>query len=183
MGTKNVYLRALEPEDYLTSYKWRNDHDSMKYAHGTPRYVSKETERKWVLNAIGDHESGKVVRLAICKIEDREHIGYIYLKNIDNKNQSCAINILIEARYQMNQEWATEAILLLLHYAFMELGMRRIKVQINEESQNSILLWESVGFTHEATLRNSVFRHNQFHNELIYSMLVDEYMEKYHSDY
>jgi RimJ/RimL family protein N-acetyltransferase len=182
MGTEVVYLRALEPEDYLTSYKWRNDHESVKFAHAIPRYVSKETERKWVLKAIDEHESGKVVRLAICKIEDNEHIGYIYLKNIDHKNQSCAINILIEASYQKKNQLATEAILLLLKYAFTELGLRRVKVQLNEQNQSSILLWEEIGFQYEATLRSSLFRQHQFQNELIYSLLAEDYLEKYHPE-
>jgi RimJ/RimL family protein N-acetyltransferase len=95
MELTRVYLRAIEPEDYLTSYKWRNDHDLMNGVIDIPRFVSKETERKWVLKAIDEHEKGQSVRLAICLKENDQHIGYIYLLAIDYQNKSCEASTLI----------------------------------------------------------------------------------------
>ena len=47
-----IYLRAIQPEDYLMPYQWRNDHKLMKGVTGMPRFIIKETERKWVPKAI-----------------------------------------------------------------------------------------------------------------------------------
>lgn len=179
MENLRVYLRALEPDDYLVSYYWRNDHDLMNGVHGIPRFVSKETERKWVLSAISEHESGKCIRLAICLVENKKHIGYIYLSNIDYHNQSCSINILIGDRSELRKGFAKEASIIILHYAFMELGMKRMKAQIVAFNDHSKKLWEGLGFKLEGRTRKSVFRNGEFHDELIYSLLREDYLDKY----
>ena len=117
MNDEIFYLRAIEPEDSLTSYKWRNDFDLIK-GYSLPRYVSKETERKWALNVISDHESGKSVRLAICSTEGDKLIGYANLLNIDYHNRSCEYSIIIGDKDFQEKGVAYKTRLLLFKYAF-----------------------------------------------------------------
>lgn len=179
MNNNRIYLRSLEPDDYLTSYKWRNDHDLMQGVISPPRYVSKETERKWVLKSIEEHENGKAVRLAICIKEDDRHIGYIYLKNIDHQNKSCEVGTLIGDRNYLKLGLANEARLALFKYAFFELGMNRISARILKINKNSINSGKNFGYTCEGVLRKAVFRHGEFVDVLLFSMLRDEFLEKY----
>ncbi len=179
MDHSRIYLRALEPEDYLTSYRWRNDHELMGGVISLPRFVSKETERKWVLNAIEEHETGKAVRLAICTVKDNRHIGYIYLKNIDYQNKTCEVGTLIGDRAYLKLGLATEARLALFKYAFLELGMNRISARILKINKNSINSGEKFGYTCEGVLRKAVYRHGEFFDVLLFSMLREEFFEKY----
>ena len=43
-----VYLRALEPEDYLKTYEWRQDDDIENSLGGNRFFISKEREKQWV---------------------------------------------------------------------------------------------------------------------------------------
>jgi len=70
----DIYLRAIEPDDYLVSQKWRNDFDLIK-GYTAPRYVSLETERKWVQKVIEENESGRSVRVGICTVGEDRLIG------------------------------------------------------------------------------------------------------------
>lgn len=179
METTRVYLRALEPDDYLVSYKWRNDRELMNGTIGMPRFVSKETERKWVLKAIEEHETGKAIRLAICLKENHQHIGYIYLESIDHQNKSCVIGTLIGERKFQKQGLASEARYLIFKYAFFELGMNRVHARIlsiNEASRRSA---EQFGYVYEGTLRKAIYRNGEFHDVLLFSMLRDEFLDKY----
>ncbi len=89
-----VYLRAIEPDDYLVSQKWRNDFDLIK-GYTAPRYVSLETERKWVQKVIEENESGRSVRVGICTVGEDRLIGYANLLNIDYRNRNCEFSIII----------------------------------------------------------------------------------------
>jgi [ribosomal protein S5]-alanine N-acetyltransferase len=179
MKNENVYLRALEPEDYLVSYKWRNDHELLKWYVDIPRFVSKETERKWVLNAIEEHESGKALRLAICLKTDNRHIGYISLTNIDRQHHSCESNTLIGERDYLRKGYATEARFLMLKFAFFELGMNRIGARVIVANVASMNAMEKFGFVKEGLLRQTVFREGQYYDDCVYSMLREEFVAKY----
>lgn len=179
MEPTRVYLRALEPEDYLTSYKWRNDHDLMNGVIDLPRFVSKETERKWVLTAIEEHETGQAVRLAICLKENDHHIGYIYLLSIDHQNKSCEVSTLIGERSYLKKGLASEARYLVLKYAFQELGLFRVRASILSINTASRRSGENFGYTYEGTLRKAVYRNGEFHDVLLFSMLRNEFIKKF----
>lgn len=179
MESNRIYLRALEPDDYLTSYQWRNDHALMRGVIEYPRYVSKEIERRWVLKAIEEHECGKALRLAICLKENDRHIGYIYLTNIDRQNRSCGISTLIGEKAYLKLGLASEARFLIFRYAFIELGLNRISARILSINKASINSVEKFGYIYEGTLRKAIFRNGSFHDVMLYSMLRDEFINKY----
>ena len=72
-----VYLRALEPDDYKTSIKWRKNDQIWDMVVGPKYFVSEAYEKKWVEDVIFN-SINKLV-LAICLKEASEHIGYSYL--------------------------------------------------------------------------------------------------------
>ena len=172
-----VYLRAVEPEDYLTSYRWRSDFEALQYE--THRYVSKETERKWVLKIIEEHETGKSVRLAICLKENNQLIGYIHLSDIDYQNRSCEIHTLIGSKEHQGGGFGTEARIMILRYAFLELGMERVRSRIIANNAGSIKSGIKSGYTYEGTLRKAVFQDGQFFDVLLFSILKEEFLQKF----
>jgi RimJ/RimL family protein N-acetyltransferase len=182
LSGERIYLRALEPEDYLVSWKWRNDHDLLKGLINHPRSVSKETERKWVLRAIEEHETGVAVRLAICTKEGDRHIGYVYLTDIDHQNKDCKINTLIGDRAFINKGLVQEIRFLVAKYAFMELGMNRLSSLILDTNIASIKSGERFGYVKEGILRKAIYRDGQYHDAILYSMLREEFLTRYFPD-
>lgn len=83
---ERVYLRALEPDDYKTSIKWRNDDVIWEMLGGTKYFVSSAYEKKWVEDTI---YNSKDVKLAICLCENDRYIGNVYMTNIDQLRRSC----------------------------------------------------------------------------------------------
>lgn len=178
LQSKNIYLRAIEPEDHLISHKWRNDFDLIQ-GYSQARYVSKETERKWALGVIEDHESGSSVRLAICTQKDSILIGFANLLNIDLHNRNCEISLILGNKKFHKKGFATEARTLLFSYGFYELGMERIWARILSTNFNAIRSSENFGYVKEVVLRKSLYKKGEFHDEFIYSMLRDEFIKKY----
>jgi RimJ/RimL family protein N-acetyltransferase len=179
MKAENVYLRSIEPEDYLASHRWRNDHHLMRAVFERARFVSRETERKWVLRAIEENESGKAVRLAICMKQDDQLIGYTYLLGIDRENRSCETALLIGERAHQGRGLAAEAGYLTLQHAFLDLDMNRVFARLQTDQLAVIKIAEQLGATKEGVLRQAIRKGGQYHDVIIYSFLREDFLAKY----
>lgn len=167
-----VYLRAFEPEDYKTTIEWRKNEYTWNLLVGPKYFVSSEYEKKWVENAIFDNKN---IKLAICTMKDNMHIGNIYLEKIDLINRNANIGIIIGDNTNCGKGYGTEAILLMLQYAFYERGLERVFATILESNYPSQKLFKKCGFREEGILRKSVFKNGHFLNKIIVSILRDEF--------
>lgn len=174
MSIFRVYLRALEPEDYRITIKWRNDNEIWSLVGGPKYYVSSEFEKNWIQNAINNHDE---VRLAICLKEDNKLIGLASIVDIDWINRSAHCPSLIGEKNYWGQGIGTESRLLLLQFAFYERGFERIWAHILEENIGSIKMLEKCGYKKEGLLRNSIYKDGRFQNQVVMSVLRKEFDE------
>lgn len=171
-----IYLRALEPDDYKTSIQWRRDEEIIKMVGGNKYYVSSEREKQWVTNSIFSND--KLV-LAICLKENDKYIGNVMMQEIDYINRSCHAPIMIGDKSEWNKGYATEAKLLMLKYIFEERGMERVFGYVLEDNIASIKSAEKSGYKIEGVMRNSIYKEGKFHNQVIVSILREEFDEVY----
>lgn len=167
-----IYLRALELDDYKISVKWRNDDSITNLLGGSKWFVSMETEKQWVQNAIMQN---KDIRLAICTVDKDLYIGNIYLTGIDYLNRKAQTQILIGNRDYWNNGYGTEAMHLLLDYAFNYKNLRRLEAIVLEDNVGSRKMHEKLGYKKEGTLRQSVYKNGQYKNQILFALLKTEY--------
>lgn len=170
-----VYLRAFEPEDYKTSIKWRNDDEIWNQLGGVKYFVSEAYEKKWVEDAIFDP---KVIRLAVCLKENNRYIGNVYILDINERDRKGNSHILIGEREFWGKGYATEAYELLLDYAFNERAFHRIGAHVLEENAACIALHKKCGFSQDGVFRKATFKNGKWQNQIIFSILEEEYFEK-----
>ncbi len=72
--------------------------------------------------------------------------------------------------------YAKEVMLLLLNYAFKELGLNRIYSYVWTDNEKMINLNKSVGFKIEGLLRKDIFSHGEYRDRYIMSILKEDYM-------
>lgn len=171
-----VYLRALEPDDYKVSTAWRNDEQMSNLVGGPKYFVSSEREREWVHNAIFDNS--KLV-LAICLTQNDKYIGNIMLEDVDYVNRSGHVPVFIGDKTEWNKGYATEARMLMLEYAFHQRGLHRIVAYVLEENEASLRMHEKCGYKIEGVLRDSVYKNGRHHNQVVLSILRQEFDQKY----
>ena len=171
-----IYLRALEPEDYLISVKWRNDEEIQNMVGGPKYFVSSEREKQWVIDMINSND--KLV-LAICLKKNDKYIGNVILQSIDWINRSAHVPIMIGDKSEWNKGYAMEARMQMLKFAFEERGIERIYAYVMESNINSIKLHEKCGYLQEGILRKSVFKNGKFYNQIILSILKEEFHKTY----
>lgn len=170
-----VYLRALEPDDYKKSIKWRNDDEIWSTLVGTKYFVSSSYEKKWVEDSISN--SQRNLKLAICLKENDEYIGNIYLNDIDYKNKNANYGIIIGEKSYWGKGIAKEAIILILHYAFMDLGLMRIQGRYLVNNMASINACKRCGFKEEGILRKAVFKNGEYKDLQVMSIIREDFDE------
>lgn len=171
-----IYLRALEPDDYKVSVKWRNDDEIQNMVGGAKYFVSSEREKEWVHNAIFDND--KLV-LAICLVENNEYIGNMIMHDINMLNRSCHISGMIGEKTYWSKGYFNEARMMMLRFAFYERGMERITASPLEDNVASLKSALSCGYKQEGVARQSVYKNGKFHNQILLSILREEFDQAY----
>lgn len=169
-----VYLRAFEPDDYVLLHKWRNDEEIGHYFSGTFRFTSTLNEKKWLEEKIFDKNN---VNCAICIKETNEFIGCIFLNNIDYLNRSAHCPTFIGAKEHWNKGYATDARVLMLKYAFYDIGLERVWANVHEDNIGSLKMHEKCGYKKEGVLRRASYVNGEFKDLVVLSVLKEEFKE------
>lgn len=168
-----VYLRALELNDYKTSIRWRNDDEIWNMVVGPKYFVSEAYEKKWVEDTILNNSNK--LSLAVCLKESNEHIGYVYLNNIDWKNRNATTGKLIGEKQYWNSGLGTEVTMLILYHAFYVLGLERIESRQLLSNKGSIRALEKCGYKNEGILRKAVFKNGKYQNLNLMSVIREDF--------
>ena len=168
-----VYLRALEPEDYKNSIKWRKDDRIWETVVGPKYFVSEAYEKKWVEDLIFS-SSDKLV-LAICIKKTNEHIGYSYLTDIDWRNRNARSGKMIGEKNHWGKGYGTEVTMLLMHHAFMVMGLKRIESVQLIDNNAAIKTVERFGYKKEGVLRKAVFKNGEYRDLNLMSIIKEDF--------
>ena len=171
-----IYLRALEPNDYETSVKWRNDPEIQAMVGGHSYFVSGEREKEWVRNAMFSND--KIV-LAICLVENDKYIGNIMLQEIDYIDGTAHLPILIGDKEEWGKGYASEARFMMLKFAFEERKLNRIWALVKEDNIGSIKTLEKCGYKKEGVLRQSIFRNGKYYDQVMMAVLKEDFDTAY----
>ncbi|VXC23792.1 Acetyltransferase [Flavobacterium sp. 9AF] len=142
---QQIYLRALEPEDLEFVYSIENDEKIWEISNTITPY-SRFLIRQYLENAHQDIYEAKQLRLAICLTETSKIIGLIDLFDFDPKNNRAGIGILIHKNENRSQGLGTEALRLLIEYAFTQLQLHQLFANISADNAHSFQLFSKFGF-------------------------------------
>jgi diamine N-acetyltransferase len=109
-------LRALEPND-LEFYLIENDQSIWPVSNTYS--LQSVLVKQYLENAQQDIYEAKQLRLAICQDEDFPVVGLIDLFDFDPKNNRAGIRIVIQAVENRSKSIGSEALSLLIQYAFL----------------------------------------------------------------
>lgn len=149
-----IVLRALEPIDVDTLYKWEND-SSLWSAGVTLAPFSRKQLWDYVNNYDGDIYAAKQLRLMIDIPSDGFPItiGAIDLYDFDAVNSRCAIGILIDTPYQ-HQGYASAALRLIEEYCHTRLSLHQLYCIVAEDNAPSRGLFDKAGFKISGRLKS-----------------------------
>lgn len=172
---ESVYLRTLEPGDLERVYQWHNDQELYRNLIGVHHFVSRATVEKWL--AKKSEYSNTEVNLAICLKEENQHIGNIYLQNIDWVSRTGALGIFIGEIDLRKKGYGQAAMRLMIKYAFLTIGLNRIHTTLFENNKQSLNLFQKSGFSIEGTLRNHIYQEGRYWNVLFMGLCREEWKQ------
>ncbi len=168
----NLLLRAPEPSDVDTIFRWENDM-SIWHLSNTQTPYSRFAIEQYVLNTTNDIYATKQLRLMVdwhSSGIDILTVGSIDLFDFDPFHKRAGIGILIDDSYR-KKGFAAEAIHLLIEYCFNTLNLHQVFCNIERGNEDSISLFTKAGFTSCGIKKDWLFRNDGWTDELMFQLI------------
>ena len=150
---ERVYLSPVNPEDMDKFVTWLNDMQVTDYIGRTHYVQNYVNEKRWIEEELAKGE----YFFEIVTVDGDEAIGNISLKDVDLINRRATLGILIGESDSRNKGYGTEAIRLLLDYAFNYLNLNNVMLVYLECNERAKRCYEKVGFKEFGRRRMSKF--------------------------
>ena len=161
LTSDRITLRAPEPEDLDAFYRWENDTALWAVGCAVEPY-SRYALRQYIATADHDIYARRQLRLMVERRADRMVVGVVDLFDFDPTHQRAGVGLLIDRAFQ-RQGFASEALNLLVDYAFGVLHLKQLYAHVPTDNAACLALFDrATAFTHTATLRSWLQRHNTY---------------------
>ena len=149
-----LYLREVRPTDVNENYyRWMNDPEVTASLESRFYPNSMEQLREYVNAKLGDRNN---VFLAIILKEGDRHIGNIKLGPINWIHRFADVGLLIGEKDCWGKGYASEAIRLVVDYAFLQLNLHKLTASMYEDNHGSLKAFQRAGFQVEG-VRKQIF--------------------------
>jgi RimJ/RimL family protein N-acetyltransferase len=167
-----IYLRAIETDDLNLCHAWINDETvAGTLAVFEPHSLLREAS--WVERMARGQDPSELA-LAICLNDGGRHIGNCGLHGIDRKNRTASLGLFIGEVDCRGQGYGTEVVRALCAYAFDEINLNKIRLDVYAFNHQAIRTYERVGFLREGVLRQELYRGGAYHDIIRMGLLRGE---------
>ena len=166
---KQIFLRAIEPEDLEFIHDIENDEEIWHLSQTKVPY-SKFVIKQYLKFAQSDLFETKQLRLVISNFKS-ESIGLIDLFDFDFFNKRAGLGILIKNPKDRNKGFGAEALELLINYCFLHLQLHQIYCNVSEDNHASLNLFTKAGFKKVGLKQDWTFVNNTFKNEYLLQLI------------
>jgi diamine N-acetyltransferase len=166
---KNINLRALEPEDLNFLYSIENNESFWEVSHTLVPF-SKYLIKQYLENAHLDIYEAKQLRLIIEENTSQKQVGMIDLFDFNPQHQRAGVGILIHPDFQ-NKGLASEALKIMISYAFKHLQLHQLYANIIVDNTKSISLFTKIGFVKIGEKRDWILSKGKFKTELLFQLI------------
>lgn len=168
---QRVLLTPLKREDMVAIAPFFADTSALYY-YLPDKLMPRNDEQLRVL--MEDWNDGERNLVFACQYKGRT-IGIVSLSDIDFISGNGELGVMISDVEVRGKGFATEAVMLMLDYAFGELRLHRITVRVAPENEASLHLFRKVGFVQEGRMREVMRRRDGYGDLLLFGLLEDEY--------
>ena len=168
-----VQLAAVQRE-YLPKYvEWLNDWEVSQFLMpGMPFPLNLDDETEWYESRRKDKDH---VVFAILTLDENRLIGNCGLNRIDLKNRCALFGIFIGDKEYLGKGYGTDATRTMLRFAFEQMGLNRIELEVYDFNPRAARSYEKAGFRREGTRRQALYRNGKFHDIYLMSVLREDW--------
>ena len=144
-----ISLHPLAPRHLERTRDWANDPELMHFLNRTS-YVTEAEHREWFARIA---QQSDCIYFAIETSDEHQHIGNIWLWDIDRRHQRAEVRVVIGEKARLGRGFGTEAISLISDYAFSQLNLHKVYAYVLSINPRARAAFEKAGFAVEGVLR------------------------------
>lgn len=168
-----VRLRPVRTEDAEDIFIGQLDSPSRANLQlGIELPTIREALRSSLEKRLDCKESDGVIVFAVETLAG-EYVGAVSLHSMDRKNGVFSFGVGIAAPHR-GKGYAKDAVAILLRYGFHERRFQKCNSATVHTNSASIALHRSLGFTEEGRLRRRWFYNDQYHDDVLFGMTIEE---------
>jgi len=169
-------LREYRRDDLESIRSWVNDPAVTDTLSDVFMYPHTEQSSETFLNKMLQGGDG-LKSFVIAEKENAAYIGQIDLINIDWRSRCSSMAIVIGDPRKHGRGYGSEAIGLLQRFAFDELNLNRLQLQVYDYNLAGYHCYLKSGFKEEGRLRQRHFHKGRYHDIVEMGILKSEYEE------
>lgn len=163
-------LRALEPTDLDTLYRWEND-TALWSVSDTIAPYSRKALWDYLENYTGDIYTQRQLRLMITLETDGTPVGTIDFFNFDPLNNRSELGLFVASEYR-GLGYGRQALELLTAFARDHIGLRQLYVFISLDNELCLKLFEDYGYRRVGVLQSWVKRGTTYRDTALLQMIL-----------
>lgn len=168
---RRVLLRPITLDDADQMYEAVCE-PVTRWFTGTQQEFSRDQIARWCEKiAVAEDR----VDLAIVSRDGGRMVGEVVLNDIDTRNLHASFRISLSAPAHFGKGYGSEASSLMLDYAFGELNLNRVSLEVYSFNPRAQHVYEKLGFREEGRLREVLLQDGEFHDAVVMGLLKREW--------
>jgi RimJ/RimL family protein N-acetyltransferase len=172
-----VRLAAEEPQESAKAFgSWSRDTEYRRLLDSEPAYLfSTQKVAEWITRDQEKDPPGNFI-FSIRTLDEDRLVGFIGLAGDLYPHGEAFVGIGIGERQLWGKGYGTDAMKVILRYAFQELNLRRVALDTFEYNPRAIRSYERAGFVHEGRARGYLLRDGRRWDLIFMGLLCEEWL-------
>jgi len=172
-----VHLTADNPDVMAVQlFRWNQDTEWFRFLDTDPPRLFSEKKVKEFQEKELEKESSNELFFHIHTLEDDSLIGFVGLFDLFKHHGDSLVAIALGERDFWGKGYGTDAMKIMLRYAFYELNLRKVGLIVFEYNSRAIRSYEKIGFIPEGRIRGAILREGRRWDWLFMGLLREEWM-------
>lgn len=173
LHTERLLLRRITESDVKNIFEIYSDPETARFDWYYP-IESMDKVTKIIDSFEEGYEEKEEITWGVVRKDDNKLIGYCCLGDFQEGPRSCEIGYGFNREY-WNKGYGTEAVQILVKFAFEEMNINRIAGTVTLGNDASIKVLKKCGFQQEGIFRQRTFMKGEFVDDVILAILMEDY--------
>ena len=158
--------------------KWDRDSEYMRLMDSDPPIMWSENKiKQWIEKDMEEDQTTKFF-FPIRTLDDNHLIGFVGLFSVNWNHGEAWVGIGLGDRNYWGKGFGTDAVSVILRYAFHELNLHRVSLGVFEYNRRARRSYEKAGFSVEGRVRGDMLRQGQRWDVFIMGILREEWLKQ-----
>ncbi|WP_141534989.1 GNAT family N-acetyltransferase [Bacillus cereus] len=171
---ENIKLSAIRIEDVEQMAIWQEDSEYLRNVDtdmAIPQSLHELKEDEFLKG-----RKSNSISFMLRTMQDDTLIGFVAFHSIEWNNRAGLLAIGIGDKQYRGKGYGTEGLRLILKYAFYELNLHRVGLDVISYNKAAIEAYKKVGFQEEGCMREAVQRDGKSFDRIIMGILRNEWI-------